>query len=180
MCLHVMWSAGAGERKNVSQSEKDQESQWSHRGEGRKENSNRKKIKSQLLYKATVITSTRALVVLLSTIVALHCQQPARVIPMGGNHHLLLVFVIAWWMSGKSLFPLPQPSSPLLLNPFPQLLLHGSFFFSLPPQPHPAQPPACYELYCQPWLSFFPHSFQFSLLSSNSPPPRSPLPTSSS
>ena len=109
MCLHVMWSAGAGERKNVSQSEKDQESQWSHRGEGRKENSNRKKIKSQLLYKATVITSTRALVVLLSTIVALHCQQPARVIPMGGNHHLLLVFVIAWWMSGKSLFPLPHP-----------------------------------------------------------------------
>ena len=95
MCLHVICSAAAGERKNVSQSEKDQESQWSHRGEGRKENSNRKKIKSQLLYKATVITSTRALVVLLSTIVALHCQQPARVIPMGGNHHLLLVFVIA-------------------------------------------------------------------------------------
>ena len=95
MYLHIMCSAAAGERKNVSQSEKDQESQWSHRGEGRKENSNRKKIKSQLLYKATVITSTRALVVLLSTIVAPHCQQPARVIPMGGNHHLLLVFVIA-------------------------------------------------------------------------------------
>ena len=94
MCLHVICSAAAGERKNVSQSEKDQESQWSHRGEGRKENSNRKKIKSQLLYRATVITSTRALVVLLSTIVAPHCQQPTCVIPMGGNHHLLLVFVI--------------------------------------------------------------------------------------
>ena len=34
MCLHVICSAAAGERKNVSQSEKDQKSQWSHRGGG--------------------------------------------------------------------------------------------------------------------------------------------------
>ena len=34
MYLHIMCSAAAGERKNVSQSEKDQKSQWSHRGGG--------------------------------------------------------------------------------------------------------------------------------------------------